>query len=186
MRWFCCQLENQTQVDVLLRGTDAAGGQVAALVEVKFTEDGYGSCAAFQSAPESNRAVCKQPGPFGLDAQHCWAINNRGTGGRRMYDVLLGDATPFDGAGCWYRTSGYQPMRNLALAAALLRDGELDAATFVVCAPRARADLRADLARISTSVPGLRIEWLDAEDVLEIHRHPDTSRLALRYDLRPE
>jgi hypothetical protein len=103
-----------------------------------------------------------------------------------MYDVLLGEAAPFDGVGCWYRTSGYQPTRNLALAAALLRAGELAAATFVVCAPRARADLRADLARISTSVPGLGIAWLDAEDVLGLHRHPDTSRLALRYELRFE
>jgi hypothetical protein len=51
-------------------------------------------------------------------------------------------------------------MRNLALAAALLRDRELEEAFFVVCAPRARVDLRADLARISTSLPGLSIVWL--------------------------
>lgn len=180
------ELDHQTQVDVLLRGTEASGRRIAALVEVKFTEDGYGPCAAYQSAPEPNRAVCRQAGPFGQDPQHCWAINNRGTGGRRRYDVLLGEAASFDGAGCWYRTAGYQPMRNLALAAAMLQDREIEEAVFVVCAPRARVDLRVDLARISTSLPGVSIGWLNAEDVLSLHRHSDAAQLSLRYDLRPE
>jgi hypothetical protein len=108
------------------------------------------------------------------------------TKGRRTYDVLLGDAAPFDGAGCWYRTAGYQPMRNLALAAALLRDRELEQAVFVVCAPRARVDLRADLARISTSLPGLSTGWLNAEEVFSLHRHSDSAHLSRRYDLRHE
>lgn len=59
-------------------------------------------------------------------------------------------------------------------------------AVFVVCAPRARTDLKASLARISTSLPGISIDWLNAEDVLSLHRHSDTAHLALRYDLRLE
>ncbi len=98
--------DHQTQVDVLLRGTDKKGRRVGALIEVKFTEDDYGSCTAYESAPDSHRTVCRQPGPFGGDPAACWSITNKGTGGRRTYDELIGDKAPFDGAGCWYRTSG--------------------------------------------------------------------------------
>ena len=88
-------------------GTRAGGQRIAAFVEVK----------------------------FGRDPQLCWALNNKGTGGRRTYDLLLSETTPFDGPGCWYRTTGYQPMRSLALATALMQDHELDEAVFVACAP---------------------------------------------------
>ena len=71
-------------------------------------------------------------------------------------------------------------------ARAMLRDGECEEAVFVVCAPRAWTDLRASLARISTSLPGLNIDWLNAEDVLSLHRHSDTAHLTRRYDLRLE
>ena len=178
--------DHQTQVDVLLRGTDAEGRRVAALIEAKFTEDDYGSCAAYESAPDSYRTVCLQPGPFGGDPAACWSITNKGTGGRRTYDELLGDKAPFDGAGCSYRTGGYQPMRNLAQAQALLQSGECEAVVFAVCAPRARDDLRIGLERFSTTLPNLSIDWLDAEEVLAHHDHPDVDQLALRYDLRTD
>ncbi len=176
--------DHQTQVDVLLRGTETGGRRVAALIEVKFTEDNYGSCAAYESAPDSYRTVCLQPGPFGGDPAACWSITNKGTGGRRTYDELIGNQAPFDGVGCWYRTGGYQPMRNLAQAQALLRSGEFEAVAFVVCAPRARTDLRIGLDRLSTTLPNLSIDWLNAEEVLALHDHPDVDQLALRYDLR--
>lgn len=178
--------DHQTQVDVLLQGTNTAGRRVAALIEAKFTEDDYGSCAAYESVPDSYRATCLQPGPFGGDPAACWSITNKGTGGRRAYDVLIGNEAPFEGAGCWYRTGGYQPMRNLAQAQALLRSGEFEAVIFVVCAPRARKDLRIGLDRLSTTLPNLSIGWLDAEEVLALHRHPDVDQIALRYNLRPD
>jgi hypothetical protein len=53
----------------------------------------------------------------------------------------------------------------------------------VVCAPRSREDLRIGLDRISTTLPNLGIDWLDAEEVLALHHHPDVDQLALRYDL---
>ncbi len=176
--------DHQTQVDVLLRGTGTGGRSVAALIEVKFTEDNYGSCVAYESAPEPHRTVCRQPGPFGGDPAACWSMTNKGTGGRRTYDKLIGGEVPFDGAGCWYRTGGYQPMRNVAQAQALLQSGEVEATVFVVCAPRSRTDLRIGLRRFSSTLHGLTIDWLDAEDVLALHNHPAVDQLALRYQLR--
>jgi hypothetical protein len=44
-------------------------------------------------------------------------------------------------------------MRNVAQAQALLRSGEFEATVFVVCAPRARTDLRIGLRRFSSILP---------------------------------
>jgi hypothetical protein len=57
---------------------------------------------------------------------------------------------------------------------------------FVVCAPRARKDLRIGLDRLSTTLPNLSIGWLDAEEVLALHHHPDVDQIALRYNLRTD
>jgi hypothetical protein len=99
---------------------------------------------------------------------------------------LIGDEAPFDGVGCWYRTSGYQPMRNLAQEQALLRSGEIDEAVFVVCAPSARTDLRISLDRLSTTLSNQRLDWLDAEEVLALHHHRDVDPGRRLKSLRPQ
>lgn len=133
---------HQTQVDVMLRGLTDDDTRVAALVEVKLSEPDFGHCSAFLSPDNPSRDVCASPGVFGDDPSRCFQLGNHGRGRRRYADLL--SEVPVteprlreDGGGCWVRAGRSQPMRNLALAHLLVRDGDVDEVVFALCAPRA-------------------------------------------------
>ena len=131
---------HRTQVDVMLRGQDRGGRWIVALVEVKLSEYDFGHCSAHLNPKNPRPEVCGQDGLFGADADGCFQIQNHGYGRRRYDDYLaavpIGVPSPVsDGGGCLVRLGRSQPMRNLALAHMLVREGEADEVVFALCAP---------------------------------------------------
>jgi len=134
---------HETQIDVMLPGTDVAGARLALLIEVKFTEDGFNPCSAYESGGNPRRHVCHHDGLFGGAPDDCWQVANHGGKHSRRYpdllepaeqparDLPLVDASP----GCSAREGGNQVMRNLALGRALLADGHADRVAWALCAP---------------------------------------------------
>lgn len=126
-----------TQVDVALRTRTTDGARHLILIEVKLTEDDFNSCSAYQSPDNDTREVCARPGLFGGDPAQCFQLRNHGREDPRRYDQHLpGGLQQPDGApaGCLVRGGLNQPMRNIALADALIDAGEADRATFALCA----------------------------------------------------
>lgn len=81
--------KHQTQVDVLIRGVDVKGERVAALVEVKFTEE-FGVFRAYDSGENDNQAACHTSGLYGGKSKGSFQLRNHGEG-RRHYDMCLSD-----------------------------------------------------------------------------------------------
>lgn len=174
-----------TQVDVLLRTTRRDGKRHLVLIEVKLSEDDFNSCSAFASPHNPDRDVCRTPAPFGGDVDRCFQLRNHDREHRRRYDRHLPlHAEVATGAMCPFATSGNQPMRNVALAAALVADGEADVATFAVCAPDEHGALwrRWDDVRRTLPRPAMvQLASLPASSVLEVHHEADATRLADHY-----
>jgi hypothetical protein len=61
-----------TQIDVRVDCLDSSGNRTVVLVEVKFTEDGFGECSAFTSVANPWRDVCRTSGLFGGEPERCW------------------------------------------------------------------------------------------------------------------
>ncbi|MGH9004185.1 MAG: PGN_0703 family putative restriction endonuclease, partial [Acidimicrobiia bacterium] len=126
---------HRTQVDVVLRGTSAAGERLVALIEVKFTEVDFGHCSAYDSPANPRRDVCRSAGLFGGQPAGCFQLANHGDG-HRTYHEHLAEAPVVqpsgadDPGGCLVRRSLNQPMRNLALAHLLLKAGEADRVSY--------------------------------------------------------
>jgi hypothetical protein len=163
---------HQTQVDVLLRGRASDGTRHVALVEVKLSEAAFNSCSAFDAAANDRRDVCRQNGPWGGDPAACFQLRNHDGPARRRYDlhlelgVLHHDGT----AGCPFRELN-QPMRNVALARALLDRGEADVATVALCAPSGNANVWHQWERsaiVFAEVPDVTFRSLLAEEVFHV------------------
>lgn len=173
----------RTQVDVVLRGRTAGGRNVALLIEVKLSETDFGNCSGAVDPNNDAKEVCDSAGPFGSDSNRCYKLRNHGDGQRRLYDRYLkvDDAlieSPFDG--CWFRTSGYQPMRNVALAEMLHQ--EEDTLTLVaVCAPFLHRSLWAHFNRVRQVLPRGSIVPLPAELVASLHPEETFNFLRDRY-----
>ena len=177
---------HRTQVDVRLDATTHTGQRVVVLVEVKFTELDFGGCSAFDSPDNPATDVCAQHGVFGGEPDRCFQLSNHGHG-RRRYDQHLSVYDIVDakvvGAGCWVRSSLSQPMRNLALANALLADGETDLVAFVVCAPRGHQVIWRrfnEFQHVFVDTDRCSITALPAESVAGLH-HDGGADLARRY-----
>lgn len=124
-----------TQVDVAIRAQGGDGETHLLLIEVKLTEDDFGGCSANESPANDRRDLCVRPEAFGGEPAGCFQLRNKGNGPPRTYDThLTGMHSDTTGPGCPLRASLNQPMRNAALAAALVEAGEADRATFVLCA----------------------------------------------------
>lgn len=170
---------HQTQVDVLLGGTTSDGHRVCALIEVKLGETGFGGCSAFDSPHNTDVDTCRRRGLFGGQPEACFQLRNHGHGHRRYADYLAGvtitpPTGPADDGGCWVRADRSQPMRNLALAHALVATGEYTRAVFATCSPaqhltlwRRWAEFRSMFADTTT----VTTATLHAERVAA--RHPD-------------
>jgi hypothetical protein len=168
--------ERQTQVDVFMRGTDADGKRIAALIEVKFTEE-FGHCSAYDSEHNDARSTCRSVGLFGGDAAQCFQLRNHGEG-RRRYDqylvkqpVVLPSGGSDDG-GCLVRRQLSQPARNLAFGHLLVEAGELDRFVYAVCAPARFESAWRRVAELGTAFPDTgerQVRTLSVEAVQALH-----------------
>ncbi|MFM8856933.1 MAG: PGN_0703 family putative restriction endonuclease, partial [Actinomycetota bacterium] len=175
----------QTQVDVLLRGTRSTGDPVALLVEVKLTESDFGSCSGAGDKNNDTSHLCSTPGPFGTDPLNCFKLRNGGGKERRTYDRYipissLASSTTFDG--CWYRTSAYQPMRNVATAAMLQKEEGIETAV-AVCAPLLHREMWSHFQKACSVLPQGSFWPLPAELVLALHDDATYQFLRDRYFL---
>ena len=175
----------RTQVDVLLQGTRSTGQKVALLVEVKLTEDDFGKCSGADDKNNDTVHLCSTPGPFGGDTVNCFKLRNAGGPVRRTYDRYIplssvSDPAAFDG--CWYRTSAYQPMRNVALAGVLQQEDGIEAVV-AVCAPLLHREMWAHFGRARSVLPTGSLLPLPAELVLSLHDESTYQFLSDRYFL---
>lgn len=175
-----------TQVDVVLRGTGQDGRRIVALVEVKFTEADFGGCSAYGDDKNPDREVCRTPGLFGGSPSRCFQLQDKGHG-RRHYDTLLADvpvvASVTRDGGCCVRTGLNQPMRNLALAHALLQRHEADDVVFAVVAPAGHREVWRRVEELRAVFPDTatrRVVGVDAETVVRLH-DDGGAELARRY-----
>ena len=136
--------EPATSVDVVLWCRLANGEHAAVLVEVKLSESGFTRCRGRGHPDNDRKDVCKSPGKFFTDFEHCFVRHPPGKlRPRRYWDVFtdrFGDLrTAFPGANaegpCPFAGYAYQPMRNLALAKALEQDAfsSVTRAWFMLC-----------------------------------------------------
>ena len=176
----------QTQVDVLLEGTKASGERVVLLVEVKLTETDFGGCSGAGDEKNDTPHLCSTPGPFGSDPLNCFKLRNGGAGERRTYEryipisSLPSSSDAFDG--CWYRTSAYQPLRNVALASMLQKEEGVETAV-AVCAPLLHRDMWSHFHKACDVLPRGSLWPLPAELVLALHDDPTYGFLLDRYFL---
>jgi len=180
---------HRTQVDVLLRGDLLDGRRLAALVEVKLSETGFGSCSAFHSAKNDRRDICRSAGPWGGDPTGCFQLRNHDGPHRRRYDKVLHENDLEPRAPVCDFLELNQPMRNVALARALIDRHEADASIVALCAPRANRNVWrqwTQAEQLFHGVPGVSLRALPAEHVLGALPDPRRSVLAERYGLDPQ
>lgn len=178
---------HQTQVDVVLRGRTAEGLRRAAFIKVKLSETAFGSCSAFQSDRNDTRSHCHSPGPWGGDPINCFQLRNLDTAPSRRYDTHLSpNWIAATGAHACEFLDLNQPMRNVALARALLNRGEADTVAFALCAPGGNRNVWRQWTRAKTAfagVPDVTLVDLPADLVLQVHDPERRSLLARRYQL---
>jgi hypothetical protein len=175
---------HRTQVDVLLRCTALDGRRHVALIEVKLGETAFGECSAFKSEKNDKREVCRQDAAWGGDRESCFQLRNHDGPQRRTYDQHLQSPwiTPV-GVGCPFRELN-QPMRNIALARAILDRGDADIATFALCAPTANTAVwrQWHLTRqIFADVPDVSLIDLNAESLVDVLSSQRAEVLKARY-----
>jgi len=180
---------HRTQVDVLLRGRAADGRRLLALIEVKLSETGFGACSAFGSPKNDRRDICRNTGPWGRDPEVCFQLRNHDGPHRRLYDHFL-DPTALVASAPWCDFLELnQPMRNVALARALLERDDADEAVVALCAPHANRNVWRQWARaeqVFGSVPGVTLRGLPAEQVVAALPENRRHVVATRYDLIAE
>lgn len=165
----------RTQVDVVLRGNTQTGRRVALLVEVKLSEVDFGNCSGATDELNDTPHLCGTSGAFGSDPQNCFKLRNHGAAERRTYDRYLAVADLSPGVraeGCWFRTSAYQPMRNVALAGVLRQEDGIDTLV-AVCAPLLHRSMWAHFDDARQVLPEGSVVPLPAEVVLALQ--PDST-----------
>jgi len=178
---------HQTQVDVALRGrTDLGRGHVA-FIEVKLSETAFGACSAFDLAGNDTRYLCRQAGAWGGDPAGCFQRRNHDTAQPRRYDTHLRPEwiTPTCAGGCEFLELN-QPMRNVALARALIDRGDADQVTVALCAPTGNRNVWRQWARARHAfarVPDITFTDLDASEVAAVHSPARRDVLVGRYRL---
>lgn len=173
-----------TQVDVILDCVAADGKKTALLIEVKLSEHDFNGCSAWLAPANDRLDVCNTTGPFGSDTGACFQLRNHGREHRRKYDIALGPLNAAgDGGhgGCWFRLSGNQPMRNVALARTLVNEGTVDEAVVALCAPRGHRSIwrRWTEAKALLATAGIGLADLPAEVVA--NARASSAGLAERY-----
>lgn len=175
---------SRTTVDVLLEGTTIDQRRVALLVEVKLTETAFGGCSHAEVAPTDARLQCSHPGAFGDDPERCWQLRNRDAGSRRRYDeFLMLSPAPQSARGCAFRWSN-QPMRNAALATAMVSTGRYDECKVALTTPSGHTSMRRRWADTAELVGHDVMTLLEPEHVLAAIAAPESvAQLCSRYGL---
>lgn len=178
---------HQTQVDVALRGQTDNGDRHVAFIEVKLSETAFGSCSAFDLAGNDTRHLCRQAGAWGGDPAGCFHLRNHDTAERRRYDTQLRPEwiTPTRDSACEFLDLN-QPMRNVALARALIDRGDADHITVALCAPTGNRNVWRQWARARHAfarVPDITLTNLPAHGVAAIHTESRRAELLTRYQL---
>jgi len=174
-----------TQVDVVLHGTDRAGGRVGAFIEVKLSETDFGHCSAYQDPTNTRRDICLSTRGFGGTPQACHLLRRRDPDhvGRQYPAYLAQGAELTPDGGCTYRLGVNQPMRNVALAGLWGQRDQVQV-VYALCAPtRHQAMWRRwqeaqDALGPDNDIP---LQSLFAEEVLTITNHEQASFLRDRY-----
>ena len=177
------QQGQRTQVDVLLRGRTRNQREVALLVEVKLSETDFGQCSGATDPLNDSLSICETSGAFGNDYVNCFKLRNHGKSERRTYDKYLEFAgvnqqSAFQG--CWFRTSAYQPMRNVALANVMKVEYGIDTRV-VVCAPLLHRNMWLHFQNAQQVLPVDSIYALPAEVVLALHAESTFDFIRDRY-----
>lgn len=174
-----------TQIDVAIRGQRGDGSTHVLLIEVKLTEDDFGTCSAYHDPKNDRRDLCATSAPFGGDPVGCFKLRNHDREQRRLYDDYLPEWRAFDSA-CPFRASGYQPMRQAALARMLIEEGEADHASIVLCAHDDHGVIWRRWRQVTGSMHAptpVQIHELPASRVLSELAPQHASELAARYGL---
>jgi hypothetical protein len=173
-----------TQVDVILDCITKQGNRTALLIEVKLTEHDFNGCSAWLASTNDRLDVCDTTGPFGNDPSACFQLRNHGREHRRRYDTALGPLSVSaltDGGGCWFRFGGNQPMRNVALARALVNKGEVHEAVVALCAPQAHRAIWRQWAEAKLHLAGTGIALADLPAEVVVSAHRPGGELTQRY-----
>ena len=136
--------EPATSVDVVLWCTLADGRRAAALIEVKLAEAGFTQCRGKGHPDNDRKHVCREPGRFFAAHDDCFVHRSPGRlRNRRYWSIFATDhgsvRNAFPGAdpagGCPFAGYAYQPMRNIAVAHALVQDewSSIQKAWFLLC-----------------------------------------------------
>jgi len=178
---------HQTQIDVALRGRTDTGERHVTFIEVKLSETAFGACSAFDRADNETRHPCRQPGAWGGDPAGCFQLRNHDTADRRRYDTHLRPEwiAPTSDRGCEFLDLN-QPMRNVALARALIDRGDADHVTVALCAPAGNRNVWRQWARarqVFARVPEITLTDLPAAEVAAVHTDSRRTELLDRYQL---
>lgn len=134
--------EPATAVDVVLGGRDGDGSRVALLLEVKLGEEGFTTCGGRASRENRRPDVCASAATFFGNPADCYLRRPaRRLRDRRYWEIFAQSRgsvrAAFPGADeagpCPFAGHQQQPMRNLALAHALMQEGVVDHAWFGLC-----------------------------------------------------
>ena len=141
MEWMG-EREHATQVDVAFEVWRNSGLRAATLVEVKFTETGFGSCRGYPTTPgrpslNPDPSRCLSVGRIRIEPEKlCWLAQKEQ---RTYWTLLRKEHSSFDLASlaeeepCPFRGGLYQIMRNTVLADELARRHNLDWSQFALC-----------------------------------------------------
>lgn len=123
-----------TQADVAIDASLGNGSRHLILIEVKLSEDDFGHCTGYEDPSNDRLEGCRRSDGFARGPGTCFKLANHNRGGERTYNLYVAADRPADIDGCPFRTSNNQPMRNVALAQAMVDAGEFDSASVVLCA----------------------------------------------------
>lgn len=129
--------DKATTSDVAITVRDEVGQRGVVLVEVKCAEEHFTACNGIDSAGNRRRDVCASAAMFFKEPRRCYLTHTyRATKDRLYWEIFerafgsLGMAFPGVEGGCPFAGDNQQPMRNHALALALVQAGRFDFAYF--------------------------------------------------------
>ena len=159
----------------------AAGARVALLLEVKLGEEGFTTCNGRDSRSNRRPDVCASAAKFLGNPADCyprrparqrrdrryWEIFARSHGSVRAAFPGADEAGP-----CPFAGHQQQPMRNLALAHALVQEGLVDRAWFGLCPHDQNPDVAREWARWRSLVARQRDRAAGPASVGDARRGP--------------
>jgi hypothetical protein len=174
------QDEPATGVDVVSWGRGGDGARVVLLLEVKLGEGGFTACGGRESRANRRPDVCASAELFFSDPSCCYLQHPRGKSRDRRYWEIFARSfgsvrasfpqATTDGP-CPFAGQQQQPMRNFALAHALVQEGLVDRAWFGLCAHDENPDVAAHWAAWQALLPSANMApVLHASNVIEAGR----------------